>query len=206
MQQQDDRDLVKLWKVHKTIHKMAKDRGYSVGDNEFNLSLDEFRNQFGSVINRDALAFMFTNANEPSDQLIVFFTEETSVGVKPIRTFVQTMSEKGIMRAIVVIRNHITPAAAKVMMNLPKLKFEMFHEAELLVNITEHQLVPKHVLLTAGEKAELLKRYRLKESQLPRMLQSDPVARYFGLRRGDVVKIIRPSETAGRYVTYRLVM
>ena len=73
-----------------------------------------------------------------------------------------------------------------------------------MVNITHHQLVPKHSVLQDSEKAELLKRYREKESQLPKIQCEDPVAKYFGVRRGQVMKIIRPSETAGRYVTYRL--
>lgn len=44
------------------------------------------------------------------------------------------------------------------MQSLPKLKFETFFESELLVNITEHQLVPRHELLTVEQKRELLRR------------------------------------------------
>lgn len=68
------------------------------------------------------------------------------------------MADKGVNRAIVVIRNQVTPAAAKVMQSLPKLKFETFFENELLINITEHQLVPKHVLISEDEKKTLLER------------------------------------------------
>ncbi len=35
---------------------------------------------------------------------------------------------------------------------------ELFQEAELLVNITEHVLVPKHIVLTEDDKVALLKK------------------------------------------------
>ena len=36
------------------------------------------------------------------------------------------------------------------------IRLESFLESELIVNITEHVLVPKHVYLDANEKKELL--------------------------------------------------
>ncbi len=48
------------------------------------------------------------------------------------------------------------------------------------------QLVPRHIVQAPDEKRELLERYKLKEQQLPRIRTNDPIAKYFGLRRGQV--------------------
>jgi DNA-directed RNA polymerase I, II, and III subunit RPABC1 len=115
------------------------------------------------------------------------------------------MITQNIMNAILIYQKSLTPSANKVTQEMaPKYHIELFQEAELLVNITKHVLVPQHIVLAADEKKTLLAKYKVRDNQLPRIQPSDPVARYYGLKRGQVVKIIRPSETAGKYVTYRL--
>ena len=90
----------------------------------------------------------------------------------------------------------MTPSAKQALVEMaPKYILEQFREAELMINITEHELVPEHVVMTTDEKRELLARYKLKEHQLPRIQQSDPVARYFGLKRGQVYKIYTGVQT-----------
>lgn len=137
----------------------------------------------------------------------MFFPEEEKVGVKPIKVITARMKAEAVSNALMVLRVDITPFAKQAVQEMiDSYRIEHFKEAELLVDITQHQLVPDHQVLTQNEKAELLKRYRLKETQLPRIQPNDPVARYYGMKRGNVVKILRPSETAGRYVTYRVCM
>ena len=135
----------------------------------------------------------------------VEFNGETSVGIKHMRQFAQTLSSNHFHTGIFITGVSITPAALKIIPAVASdTKIECFLEQDLLVNITHHELVPKHVLLSAEERTKLLERYRLKDTQLPRIQLSDPIARYLGLKRGQVVKIIRKSETAGRYASYRL--
>jgi DNA-directed RNA polymerases I, II, and III subunit RPABC1 len=144
-------------------------------------------------------------ADDETNQLFVFFPEDEKVGVKPIKIYTDRMRAEGVSSAILVLRVDITSFAKQAVQEMSdSFRIEHFKEAELLVDITQHQLVPEHIVLTPNEKTELLRRYRLKDNQLPRIQPNDPIARYYGMKRGQVVKIIRPSETAGRYVTYRV--
>ncbi|MEM3382964.1 MAG: DNA-directed RNA polymerase subunit H [Nitrososphaerales archaeon] len=79
-------------------------------------------------------------------------------------------------------------------------------EEELHIDITKHIFVPKHVILTPEEAKEVLKKYNAKPEQFPYILSTDPVIKEIGAKPGDLIKIIRRSETAGEAIYYRYVV
>jgi DNA-directed RNA polymerase subunit H (RpoH/RPB5) len=82
---------------------------------------------------------------------------------------------------------------------------QTFVMSELLYNITHHKLVPRHEVVAAEEEIQkIIKDYNVKNRlQLPVILRTDPVAKYFGMKPGQLAKITRVSPSAGEYVAYR---
>ena len=70
------------------------------------------------------------------------------------------------------------------------------------IDVLLHKYVPKHILLTKDESDELLKKYKIGVTDLPQMCEKDPVANAIGAKEGDIVKIIRDSETSVTSVVY----
>ncbi len=73
------------------------------------------------------------------------------------------------------------------------------------IEIFENDLVPKHEILNEDKKADLLKTLNISSTQLPKILSNDPAVKALGAKKGDVIKIMRKSQTAGEYNYYRLV-
>ncbi|KAK6085731.1 RNA polymerase Rpb5 domain-containing protein [Seiridium cupressi] len=221
-----ERSIARTWRAWRTAHEMVADRGYELGEHEINMSLETFKAKYISSeggLSRSLLKFSArpgeelirrsippaTPANpEPKSTagtIFVEFLDDSSFGTEQMRKFGRFCGEHHHSNGIIISNVAVSSAAKK---EIPRFKewtlIEWFLEDDLLINITHHDLVPRHVVLSREEKTALLKRYRLKETQLPRILIRDPVAKYYGMARGQVVKIIRKSETAGRYASYRL--
>ncbi len=76
---------------------------------------------------------------------------------------------------------------------------------DININIVNHELIPKHSIVT--EREEIFNKYGIKKiSQLPRIVDSDPVVKAMGANPGDVIKIVRKSSTAGESIYYRAVV
>ena len=195
----------KLFKVWKTLNKMMEDRGYEKASNS-NMKFDEFI----SLISREnKMNGIFTKL-DPSNPEARFrtyydFIPDARLNMNSIKVFFDIMQDAKVNSGIIIMSGKLSQQAKQKINEInSQIQIEVFSIGELVVNITEHELVPKHILLNKEEKKNLLDRYKIKPNQLPKILISDPVARYLGLKRGDVVKIVRVSETAGRYITYRI--
>ena len=170
--------------VFKVVKEMLKDRNYDVSDFE--------------VVN-DHVLF---------GDVEIFYFSESKVGVKTLKKLQELQPST---KKLIVIYNDVVTKVAKTILN-NKTDFEhlssieLFSEEELSFNVTKHDLVPKHILLSDEEKQEFLKEKKIQLAHMPIISKNDPVSKYFGAKREQVFKILRPSETCGIYETYRVVV
>jgi len=151
---------------------------------------------------KDASGFLVQTA-EKKKILMWCLPSRGTIGVQYIKNLRKVMEEEEIDRAIVVTSGRYTQAAR---VNARKGGIELIPRIFPSFNIFDHVLVPKHEIVSPEDREKLLQEYRVQPYQLPRLLASDPAVKAIGARPGDIVRIIRDSPTAGKYVSYRHVV
>lgn len=85
---------------------------------------------------------------------------------------------------------------------------QMFTVDELQYNVMQHVLQPRFERMSREEVERVYADHGFTPAtalrQLPRILSEDKVARYMGLRHGDVVRVTRSSPTAGEVVLFKV--
>jgi len=172
--------------VRVTIHEMLRDRNYHHIESEDETTI--------------------IASKQPDERLMVYFIYDPKVSVKHIKNIKELLDDN--YTCLMLIYKNVITAFAKqfIVTDIDHLFVQAFSETELSFNITKHQLVPKHEILSNDEKRKVLNTYRTTLKHFPLMLSSDPVARYYGLLPGAMVRITRKSPSSGEYVLYRVVV
>ena len=73
------------------------------------------------------------------------------------------------------------------------------------IDIQDHKLVPKHEIMTEQEISDEFSDVDYNIKDLPKIKSDDPVVKAIEAKSGDILRITRESQTAGEFVTYRIV-
>ncbi|CAK7336548.1 unnamed protein product [Dovyalis caffra] len=187
----------------RTVLEMLKDRGFDVADSDLTRSVTEFRSVFGNSPDVDSLRFCVSLRSNPLKKTLVIFLGTDEIKIANIRAvYGQILNKESLHGLILILQSKMNHFAKKELEKFP-FKVEVFQITDLLVNITKHVLQPKLDILTADQKQQVLNKYKLEDKQLPRVLESDAIVRYYGLQKGQVVKIAYSDGVFGPLVTYR---
>jgi DNA-directed RNA polymerase subunit H len=150
-----------------------------------------------------AVAYIVNIPKDKEKALVWCILDEATVGIAMMNSLYKLLEAKELERAIVITEGRFTHAAKQ---GAKKRKVELLPKSFPVFDIFEHELVPRHEILTEKEKTEVLAQYKIQPYQMPQIKATDPAVKAIGAKPGDMLKIIRKSATAGEHIAFRYVV
>lgn len=170
---------------------MMEDRGYIVE----------------KIVDNKDTKDVFMIASKAQNRLLIYYVESNKINVKNIKEIEIILNDTNCNELLLIYKCNITTFAKQyILCDMKHVAVQCFSRQELAFNVTKHVLVPKHEILNTEEKKNVLANYKTPLKNFPYILESDPVAKYYNMKHGQLVKITRYSASAGNYVLYRTVM
>lgn len=198
--------------IRKTIIEMLYDRTEQDTDRYhfergtldlYNMIPDEVLEQIfiDSESNFSNLNFELKNEKE---KVVIVFLKDASNLEKKINDSKKSYKCMNNSTLLIILCNKEKPIDEYL--NTDKKNVEIFWYKQLIFNVSRHSLVPKHEIISNLLLSNLKKTYLLNSiNNLPTILNTDPVAKYYGMKIGDVCRITRHNENIGPSILYRLV-
>jgi len=199
----DNIEKKKIYKVRKTCIEMLKDRKFEIPKIVEDLSFEDFKIMF------DNKNIDISLDNNETKIYVFFQLEDSKFGKNELKKLVDkifnSFGTTNVLSILVLKDKASAPIRKEI--NHPKYEnVELFQRRNMLFNVTKHQLVPKHIPLTKEEAQKVMDIYDTKLDQFPGIFETDPQAKYYGMKVGDMCKIIRNNKFNGVSISYRVVI
>jgi DNA-directed RNA polymerase subunit H (RpoH/RPB5) len=193
--------------INKTVYEMFEQRGYTITHEDYGEDEDCGNGEEGGVKQN----YLKGTTNHGTN-IVVFLNVIGKFNVCNFSSVVGILNKMNVNHCI-IIYDVITSAVKKLIDNISylqlkdiktiqhkignfiNLKIELFESRQLRYNITKHELVPKHIRLSDEEALPF------KKEKYPILKHDDPVAKFYGFEKNNIIKIIR----SGGYICYRIV-
>jgi DNA-directed RNA polymerase subunit H (RpoH/RPB5) len=207
----DDEVVNVLARVKKNQVLMLQDRGYTLPPSEQAwLALDhasstrtlQSLDDQGRSLALDALY------SSPKQVWVYYATTIESFVTEDVEAMIAASNERRRPTQRILLVCYTRPTS-KAWEALSSYDVEVWTFAQLAVNPTKHFLSQRHTALSPQEKREFLATTKIDPQCLPMIYVSDPVARWYGFRVGQILRIERNNLVtfaSGGSVFYRLVV
>ena len=196
-----------IYKSRQVLCTLLKERGYEVGDYE-NHSINDVH-----LMDKTGNLDMMVSKPSGKKLYVKFFTDK-SLRDTHVYTLMDELMEirKVISKTDDIIIVNKTPPNDTIRKTLNVIYFNdnifvsVICIKNLLFNILEHSLVPKHEIVEKEEDIkELYKRFNVTTNkEFPQISRYDPVALAIGLKPNDICKITRKSTASIESEYYRI--
>lgn len=120
---------------------------------------------------------------------IVFHQEPAPVGVKFVRTVVDSMRQEGIPKALIVSLAGATAFTNTALREMREdgQSVEVWLYRAFYFCLAEHELTKNHWLMTPAQTRLLLEQLSIQANMLPKCQEAEPLRRYYDMQHGDVI-------------------
>lgn len=192
----------KLFTIKKNQLKMVRRRGYVIEPQEADILLVSLRDFLDVYVPyakqvkqsmRQILSRPYKN--ETGEKLVVYYADEPvstkKLGIEALGNAIVMCEKYNTKNLILITPVGLSSAAAKEIEKMVSYNIYVFLEDEMTYDPTEHYFTPAHRALSTEEQRKFLQDNDLSLDQLPIILTTDMISRYYGFRPGQVIEIRR---------------
>jgi DNA-directed RNA polymerase subunit H (RpoH/RPB5) len=202
-----------IYRSRITLMNILEERGFDVtpyrkfSPDDISCAVPEGGNEKGSGF--QGLSFTVIKKDDPEYTCEVIYSrmsrqklESLLLDRKDVET---TATEVIIMILDTVTEIHHTLALKVYRAHNTRISF--FSIPILVFDPRHHVFVPKHEIVPRDDHKKIMEEWNLlSTAQMPMIrFHADPIVRILGAVPGDILRITRPSPSAGTYVSYRVV-
>lgn len=137
---------------------------------------------------------------------LVVFSQKDKVLERDIQNILKFANENTYTNGVIVVA--MSPPSEnvlRVVKSHAKDRVLFFHLRQLQFDITTHRMAMPHRILNEDEKQKMFEEYKVSnpENQLPWIDSQDTMIKFIGAIPGDVIEVLRHSDSAGQSLYYR---
>ena len=205
---ENNRNIISVFKSRNNILEILKTRGYNI-DNYTGFSV----NEISSLVSNNLLDMLVTNDSTNKKIYIKYFNLDKSIRHNNVHEIVDSLFNiEQVLSTddelIIIIKDEPNETLQKLQTSIythDNIFVTIINIDRLKFNILNHNLVPKHRVLTNDEKEKVKAQYNIEnDNEFPTISRFDPVSQVLGIRPTELFEIERSSKTAIKTKFYRI--